>query len=242
MTKIYFLTEQGETETIRVGVVESLTDFKGIDFLVISFFKRPGEDIHVGLDAFLRHTLGDDSSLSFDGPTEQDLSGGLTVLLGNLFDLGVCEERSGLLTIIGQSDERARTERRVGCDVDTLRLNPLNELALLEVRVEFDYIDEKNLNTNVFFNPVYKSHTLKDSRLDLAVGQKIQDKLDVEVGDTNVSDQLGFNKLLKFGPGLVDGRTLEFNGGLLTRLVPSRRIDSFMCNILKRDGDCIWMN
>jgi hypothetical protein len=82
---------------------------------------------------------------------------------------------------------------------------------------------------------------LKDSRLDLAVGQKIQDKLDVEVGDTNVSDQLGFNKLFKFGPGLVDGRTLEFNGGLLTRLVPSRRIGSFMCNILKRDGDCIWM-
>jgi len=77
---------------------------------------------------------------------------------------------------------------------------------------------------------------LKSSRLDLSIGQEVHEKLNVEVGDTNVAGKTIGNKLLNFSPALVHGSTVK--GDLvLTRLEPARGVSSLDGNVLQGNGD-----
>jgi hypothetical protein len=77
---------------------------------------------------------------------------------------------------------------------------------------------------------------LKNSRFNLGIGQEVHDKLDVHVGDTNVTSKTGINKLLELGPQLMERRTLKFNL-VSSGLVPSRRVSSLNSNMLERNRD-----
>ena len=118
--------------------VEAETKFKLGNGSHLLLGQREVEHVNVGLGALNVHALGDDSDTTIDGPAQKNLGSALTVLGSDILDDVVTEQWLSGLTIIGQLDERSGTEGRVGSDLDTLLLNPLNKAGLLEVGVQFN--------------------------------------------------------------------------------------------------------
>lgn len=181
-----YLVKDGQVNTVGRfhGVVEAQALLQSGDSFHVASIQGPAKEIKVGLHAALVHTLGDDHNLALNRPAEKDLGSRLAVLLGDLGDNFVLQQGLGVLTGAGHLNVGGRTEGRVGHDLDTLLLDPVDQAGLLEVRVQFD---------------------LEDGRLDLAVAEHVQDGLDVEVGDTNVAGLAVFNDLLEFAPAVLDG-------------------------------------
>lgn len=70
--------------------------------------------LQVLLQALSRVGLGDDGKTTLGGPSKEDLSGGLAVLLRDRSDDGVLEERRGILGLVPvEFDERLRSEAKI---------------------------------------------------------------------------------------------------------------------------------
>lgn len=93
-------------------------------------------DLEVGLETLLVVGLWNDSESTLSRPSEENLSWGLVVLLGDGGDGLVLEENWGVLSVLpSKLDERSWAEGRVGGDGDSLLLSELDEGWLDEVWV-----------------------------------------------------------------------------------------------------------
>lgn len=136
--------------------VEAKTELQLGNFLHILIIKAEGEEVNVRASTLDAHTLGNDSHVALDWPTEQDLGSGLLVLGSDRLDHVVGQQRLGSLTIFRQLNEGGGTEWGVGGDLDALLLNPFNETSLLEVWVKLNCY-----KTSEFMRPrIHKCLTL----------------------------------------------------------------------------------
>lgn len=113
----------------------------------IFLIQGEGEKVNVGTGTLNIHALGDNSDSTFDRPAEKDLSGGLTVLGGNVSDDLVTKERFSSLAIVSELNKGSRTKGRIGGNLDALLLDPFNKAGLLEIGVKFNYKNNDNNET-----------------------------------------------------------------------------------------------
>lgn len=78
---------------------------------------------------------------------------------------------------------------------------------------------------------------MKNSRLDVGISQKIQDELNIKVGDTNVLGFARFGNLFHLAPAVLHRRAFKLNLGGAIGLIPARRISSIHCNVLQRNRE-----
>lgn len=91
------LGEDGDVEAVVDGVVEAETSVESADGLDLVLSKIEAADVKVLSKAVLVVGLGDDGDTTLSGPSQQDLTSRLVVLVGNLLDDLVVEEKRGVV-------------------------------------------------------------------------------------------------------------------------------------------------
>jgi hypothetical protein len=143
------------------------------------------------------------------------LGRGLANLGGNILNNLVVHQRLRVRSSVHVGlDETSRTEGRVGGHVDALVLSHLDELNLLVVGVNLD---------------------LEGGGDDLGVAKEVEEKLGLEVGNTNALGQTLLDEALHGGPGLLSGGLGPL--GLLAGGAPARRVADRGVDILEGDGE-----
>ena len=136
------------------------------------------------LQARLVVALWDHGDVPLRRPPQEDLRGGLAVLLRDALDGRVVEEQRGVFGFLHvQLEERLRAERRVGGDGDAFALGEMQEAFLGEVRVVFD---------------------LQRCGADFGVAEEVHEELAVEVADADAFGETLFLHLLHRRPGLLN--------------------------------------
>lgn len=105
------------------------------DGLAVFFVKGPRKEIEVGLHTAFVATLRDHGHVAFNGPTQENLACGFTVLVGNCLDTIMLEKWTDGAAAGGEVVKRGRTKGRIGGNVDALLLRPFDETRLLQIRV-----------------------------------------------------------------------------------------------------------
>ena len=194
-------------------VVEPQVAVKSGDGLDLVGAEVEAADVKVLRKTVLVVALGDDGNATLGGPSEENLGGGLAVLVGNGLDALDLEESLGVL---GQTelDERLGSERRVGGDGDVERLAELDEGLLCQVRVVLD---------------------LEGGGDGLGVAQEVKDQGTVVVGDTDVLGQALGVDLLHGLPGLGEAGLAGLH--LAVVVEPAGRVAVGGVNVLESDGE-----
>lgn len=92
--------ELGASEPRSFRVVEASLEsllVESVDVLHLGGGQSEIEELRVGINARGSHRLGDDDSGALESPSEENLGGSLTLLLGDLVDEGILHEGSGLM-------------------------------------------------------------------------------------------------------------------------------------------------
>jgi len=150
------------------------------------------------------------------GPSQEDLRGGLVVLLGDLHDRGVVEEERGVLGRLElQLQEGLGSKGRVCGDGDALGFRKLQESGLHEVWVVLD---------------------LESGRADLGVSEQVDDQRTLEVGNTNGLRVSLVDQALHSSPGLLDRSTALLHI-VLPINSPSGRVSHGRVDVFESDGE-----
>lgn len=112
---------------VAAGVVALAPGADGLKVLVVEL-----DGLKVALDAVGGDGLGDLDEVLLQTPSNEDLGGGLTELLGDLLD--------GLSVNVARLARHIVAERRVGGEVDIVVLQVREELGLDERRVRLDLV------------------------------------------------------------------------------------------------------
>jgi len=130
-------------------------------------------------------TLGNNSETTLTRPTKEDLSGSLAVLLGDVVDGGMHEQRLEVLRLVPIKLNKALgTEGRVSGDGDAFLLGEGDEVGLDEVRVMFD---------------------LEDGDGNFGVAEDVHEEGTLEVGDADRADEFLFDEAFQGLPRFLDG-------------------------------------
>jgi len=141
--------ELGASEPWSVGVVEATLEsflIQGANFAHLCLGESKVEELRVDLDTRSSDRLGDDNSRTLDSPSEQDLSGSLTLLVGDPVDNLILHERSRL--VLGGHDIARRSERSVGSHYDTVFITVVDQRVSLEVRLGLELVHSNGLLGN----------------------------------------------------------------------------------------------
>ncbi len=197
-------------------VVESQSTVKSRDLLELLFLKVEVGDVQILLESGLGVGLWNDGNIALGDPSEDDLSWGLVVLLGNAGDNLVLEERWGIGGLLpAELEEGGWAEGGVGGDGNFLLLGQADEGWLDEVWVVLD---------------------LKGSWADLGDTEEVEDQRSLEVGDSNGTDEFLLNERLHGGPGLLDAGVGELDG-LSVGTVPSWWVAFGWVDVLQGDWE-----
>jgi hypothetical protein len=159
--------------------------------------------------------LGDNSNVALSGPSQNDLSRGFAVSIGNRIDSLVLEnERSVVSTFLSHFKERLGAKSGVTGDGNALGLDVVDEGRLGKVGMVLN---------------------LQNRGSDASNSEEVTNKTSIEVGDANVLDEASINKRLESSPGLSNGNILELNDTLFdisekTRGVSLSRVNVFLSN------------
>lgn len=105
------LGKDGDVEAVVDGVVEAETSVKAADGLNLVLSKIEAADVEVLGETVLVVGLGDNGNTTLGGPSEQDLASRLVVLVGDLLDNLVVEEKRGVVCSLHlQLDKGSRAE------------------------------------------------------------------------------------------------------------------------------------
>lgn len=198
------------------GGVEAGVDIKSGNLGNVLLGKVEVGAVEVLDENLLAAGLGNDGEAALGGPAQEDLGVGLAVLVGNLADDVVLEERSEGLGV-GEVElvEGGRAEGGVGGDGDTLVLGEADEVGLDEVGVVLD---------------------LKGGGADLGVAEEVVDQLALEVGNANGAGKTLLNEALHGAPGLLNGGVGAADLGD-TVVEPAGRVADRGVDVLEGNGE-----
>ena len=91
------LSKDGDVEAIVDRVVEAEASVKTADGLNLILLEVEATDIKVLSETILVVGLGNDGNAALGGPSQEDLTRGLVVLVGNLLDSLVVKEKRGIV-------------------------------------------------------------------------------------------------------------------------------------------------
>lgn len=105
------LGENGDVEAVVDRVVEAEASVESADGLDLILSKVEAADVKVLSKTVLVVGLGDNGNTTLSSPSQQDLTSRLVVLVGNLLDDLVVEEKRGVVCSLHlQFDEGSGTE------------------------------------------------------------------------------------------------------------------------------------
>lgn len=205
----------GKKRTYVDRVVETEVLVQTVDGVDLGLVQTPCGDIQVLSKTARVVTLGDHSNVPLRSPAQQNLSRGLAMLRGGRCDDVVLEQSGRALGRAHvQLDEAERAKRGVGGDGDTLSLDKLDKLLLLEIRMVLD---------------------LESSRADASMAQEIHDQLSAEVADTDAASELLVDQRLHSLPCFLDGCFAKLD--LAVGIGPSRRVALGRVDVFESDWE-----
>lgn len=199
---------------VRNRLVKTLSDIESIDLFHIILLDIEGADIQVACQTLWVVGLGNDRNIFLCGPPQEDLSGILVVLGGDLLNKIVLEERRNAL-IDAELNVGHGSKGGVRGDSNALALAPLHEVLLHIIRVQLD---------------------LENGGQNARVSLKIHHQRPRVVGDSDRLGQTCVYELFHCGVGLVQ-RNIDRLERLVIGRHPARRPADLRVDPFQRDWE-----